>query len=186
MAINRVDTNDPDHFFDQFIEWSDNPTEGLLPFTSYSDAMAKYDFGDFKVSIDISNEVKLAKCKAGSFPGDFAEDADVLLGINSGSNLPIHLTFDRPISALGAFVSPDGPRNLQYIRKLGVKVVGQPEWIPLLRTAGFSSSRQTATFLGAESTNGTKITEAWFDVVNVPGSIANVRKVAIGNLYFSL
>jgi hypothetical protein len=186
MAINRIDTNDPDHFFDQFIEWRDNPTQGPLPLTSYSDEMAAYDFGDFKVTIDISIGVSLARCKAGSFPADFAEDADVLLGKNSGSNLPIHLTFDRPISAVGAFVSPDAPRDRQYIRKLGVKVVGENDWFPLVRTAAFTSSRQTATFLGAESTNGTKITEVWFDVVNVPGSIANIRKVAISNLYFSL
>jgi hypothetical protein len=186
MAINRIDTSNPDGVFDQFIEWSDNPTEGPLPLTSYSDAMAAYDYGDFKVSIDLSSEVILAKCKTGSFAGDFDEGADVLLGTNSGSNLPIHLTFDRPISALGAFVSPDGPRNLQYIRKMGVKVVGQNDWIPLVRTAAFLGARKTATFLGAESTNGTKITEVWFDVVNVPGNVAKVRKVAIGNLYFSV
>jgi hypothetical protein len=186
MAIVNFNSTAPDSDFDHFVDWRYHPTEGELSLIAFSDVTAHYDFGDMAVDIDLTETVWLRQCRGMSFLGDFAKDTSLLLAKSSNNILPIHLSFSRPVSSLGAYVSPNSTSGFSYIRKMGVKLVGQNQWIPLARTAGFSGKFDTACFLGANATAGEKISQVWFDVVNDLGNSQPIKHVAIGNLYFNL
>lgn len=189
MAINRVDAFDQGAF-SHLVDWVNHPTQGSLLKTVsrwvYNKTTTSYAYQECTVGITIRRDhrVKLTRCGANNFVADFEDDACVLLGPNAPGALPIHLVFDPPILALGAFMSAEATAGLTYTRQLSTKLEGAADWDVVTRSAPISTNQNTATFLGAETANGARITEAWFDVFNEPGNPDDVGQVAIGNLYF--
>jgi hypothetical protein len=184
--IKSVTTFDPTAFA-HFIDWGQNPTEGVLaPDHRYNSRTCQYARPDITAVLSIDRAVFYTTCSANFFNGDFAQNANVVLGDNIGSNLPIHVTFRvGDVTKIGMHISAVTVPGTQYFRQLGVRARGRKQWQTFTVKARISSSRGTAAFLGAEALPGEFIEEFWVDVVNVPGGSADIRQVAIGDLYFS-
>lgn len=183
MALQRID--DPNDLA-SFTEWKENPDAGVLPPRwRYLAPTNVYGYGDLTLTLSIDTEVTLMVCRQKFFNGDFAEGASCILGANEGANLPIHITFDPPVARVGAFVSADTKPGEDYLRQLGVKALGADDWDVLTATAPITRKRGSAPFLGARYGAGTRISEIWFDVVNVPGNNFDIAQVAIGNLFYT-
>lgn len=186
MAVQRID--DPDQFA-FYTDWSENPDPDigtLVAPSIYSEPANTYDYGDLVITISIQTRVKFMRCSQDLFNGDFAENAACILGKNEGANLPVHITFDPPVARVGARVSADTMPGETYLRQLGVKALPTDQWDVVTATGPVTTKRGRAPFLGARYSEGKRISEAWFDVVNVPGNNFDILQVAIGNLHYTL
>ena len=183
IKIEKYESSD----FDLEVDWKirpSSPNAPLLPVWRYNDPTAVYKFNDnFSITISIERAVYLSCCKAGFFNYDLNQDESVLLGDNIGSNLPIHLVFDPPISALGAYGSADTTPGEEYQRLLAILPDDDQSWQILSSTAPVTRTRGAATFMGATATGNSRIKEMWFDMINIPGNSYDIRQVGIGTLY---
>ena len=178
-------SRDPTDFDDAFVlDWTDHPQQGPVGVPQVVDTMLQgYHFNEGTVSVDIGGPpVSLSRCSVHGFNFNFASGDPVLLGDNLAGKLPVHLTFNPPVRAVGTQVSASGPVGHAYLAQFAVRLA-DGTWRPCTANATLNRKRGTAPFVGALAADGVEITEAWFDVVDVTNQVDFVR-VAINQLYW--
>ncbi|MFT3762310.1 MAG: hypothetical protein QM761_06785 [Pseudoxanthomonas sp.] len=166
------------------MDWvKDSASPGMaLPRTLTTAALATYSFDVADIAIDrVGAAIGFSRCSQNLFNGNLASGEGVLLGDNRPDTRPIHLTFARPLRALGACVSAIGNRNTPYVGVLWAKV--DNEWKRFVSSGELSSKRGSAPFVGLQVGQGSAITEAWFDADD-DGQPDRFPRVAIGSLYY--
>lgn len=166
------------------LDWvKDSANPGMaLPRALTSAALATYSFDVADIAIDRAGAaIAFSRCSQNLFNGNLASGEGVLLGDNRPDTRPIHLTFARPLRALGACISAVGNRGTPYVGVLWAKV--DAEWKRLVSSGELSSRRGSAPFAGLQVGPGSAITEAWFDADD-DGGPNRFARVAIGSLYY--
>jgi hypothetical protein len=167
-----------------FLDWLDHPQRGALTAPcAVTKTLRDYRFEECDITVDIGGPpVGLSVCSVDAFNFNFESGDGVLLGDNMAGKLPVHLFFNPPLRAMGSHVSASGPVNSDYLAQLSVRL-DDGEWHSQSRQGRLSRSRGSAPFMGAITTNGKRITEAWFDVVD-PLNRNDFFRVAINHFYF--
>jgi hypothetical protein len=156
-----------------------------LPFCIDAE-LQTYAFAQCDISIDIGGPaVFLERCQFGGFNFNFGNNDGILLADNTPDKLPVHLTFNPPLQALGSQVSATGPLNVDYLGLLAVRLESTGDWEHWSRRGTLNRNRGSAPFLGAAAKPGERIAEAWFDVVDAQNANGvNFIHVAINRFYF--
>jgi hypothetical protein len=177
----------PDTLYEYEIDWRDHPTFGRLPLDfQMTMNTSAYEFADAPaVRLLAPTPTFVTCCKQGCFNYDLDEGQSVLLADNADSMFPVHLHFDTPVAAVGAYVSADAAAGRDYVRQVAVRLEGDTQWTTFTLAAPLSKQRGTAPFLAVRANGGSRIEEIGFDVMNVPGNTGSVRQVAIGSLFFT-
>ncbi len=186
MSLEFFDTPFDDYEYE--LDWLDHPALGRLPLESRLRLnMRTYEFED-PPTVRIVSQVQtfVSSCRFTGFNGDLDEGATVLLGRQTANIYPVHLRFDAPVRAIGAFISADGMLGNDYMRHVAVLLEGDTQWQrPFQRVAPLSDVRGSAPFLAVSANGGPRIAEVAFDVTNVPGGAGSVAQVAIGSLFYT-
>ncbi len=166
------------------IDWLDHPSGRLALGEVLGMDTSVYQFDDpLTVRLLAPTPTSVSCCRQGFVSVDLDEGETLLLADNRDSMFPVHVAFDTPVSKVGAFVSADAATGRNYKREMAVLLEGQTQWQTFTMVAPLTKNRGTAAFLAVSATNGSRIAEIGFDVMNVPGVVAKVRRVAIGSLY---
>lgn len=166
-----------------WFDWAHHPALGPLP-TPLDLTIAEQDylFHEFGVQIDLGGPaVTVSRCSAQGFDAAFATNDGVLLGDNLAGRLPLHLLFQTPLRGLGTQISAVGPVGQGYLAQLLLRL-DDGSWQTFAQPAQLRRQRNTAPFLGALCSDGRRIVEAAFDVVD-PANQADFPRVAISALY---
>ncbi|MFT3757045.1 MAG: hypothetical protein QM769_14100 [Pseudoxanthomonas sp.] len=165
-------------------DWvKDSSSPGMaLPRALTTTVLATYNFDVADIAIDrVGTAMTFSRCSQNLFNGNLASSEGVLLGDNRSDNRPIHLTFARPLRALGVCISAVGNRNTPYVGVLWALI--DNEWKRFVAPGELSSKRGSAPFVGLQVGPGSRITEAWFDADDA-GHPNPFPRVAIGSLHY--
>ncbi len=185
MSADIMPSTTPADFGNAFwLDWLDHPQHGRLTAPrAVTKTLQDYHFEECDITLDIGGPpMRLSVCSTGGFNFNFDSGEGVLLGDNLAGKLPVHLTFNPPLRAIGSHVSASGPVNRDYLAKLEVKL-DDGVWHPQSCIGTLNRVRGSAPFMGAFTANGKRITEAWFDVV-CPLNRNDFLCVAINHFYF--
>jgi hypothetical protein len=182
------DTAQPSTAFEYVADWRQHPSRGELPRGARLTMNTRlYDYDDpAPIEVVPGAPAFVGCCEQGGFNYDFGEGDTVLLADNLDDSYPLHLRFEQPVSEIGAYVSADAAADVDYERRVAVKLVGEATWRPaFVHVAPLTSHRGTAPFLTVRANGGPRIAEVGFDVTNLPGRSGTINQVAIGPLFFS-
>ncbi len=183
MTLEFLDTP-PQTKFDFIIDWLDHPS-GRLPLgEALGMDTSVYEYDDAPtLRLLAPTPTIVSCCRQGLFNADLDENETVLLADNRDSMFPVHMSFDPPVSSVGAYVSADAATGRDYKREIAVLLEGDTQWQTFTLVAPLTKNRGTSAFMAVRANCGARIAEVGFDVMNVPGVPAKVRRVAIGPLY---
>ncbi len=124
-----------------------------------------------------------------SFVCGFPDAESVLISKYQGQNNSVHVSFDPPVSAVGARVGGDGAMDFRFFATLEVALdTGVRVPIQTPNSAPFTRAPGAAPFVGATPiAAGTKIRDAWFDLkvdANVVPARARCDWIGVGTLLF--
>ncbi len=170
------------------LAWTDSFLSMNDQFTTLN---SRFEFGDGQaVTIDLDGpSVFLNICRADlGFIGGFDDGDPVIQGEADAGRMPIHLIFDRPVSAAGAHVSVVAGRfnsRHQYTTQMGVLLEGETSWCsPIVKPLIRSRSFKTAPFLGVRVQPGQPgIKEVYFDAIGATNSVPTATLIAINELH---
>lgn len=179
-------TTPPDTDFEYVIDWLDHPS-GRLPLGEFLNMdTSVYEFADAPtLRLLAPTPTSVSCCRQGFFNCDLDEGESVLLADNRDSMFPVHVHFDTPVSEVGAYVSADAATGRDYKREIAVLLEGDTQWQTFTLAAPLTKERGSAAFLAVRANGGSRISEIGFDVMNVPGVAAKVRRIAVGPLYLT-
>jgi hypothetical protein len=185
MSLVFLDTP-PDAAFEYVIDWLDHPSGRLTLEVPLDLDTSVYEFADAPtLRLLAPTPTSVSCCQQGHLSVDLDEGDTLLLADNRDSMFPVHLHFDTPVSEVGAYVSADAATGRDYKREIAVLLEGQTQWQTFTLVAPLTKNRGTAAFMAVRANGGSRISEIGFDVMNVPGVPAKVRRVAIGSLYLT-
>lgn len=189
MTVTYVKVTDPAGFSDGFfVDWSEHPGQfppnRLAPQMIYDTGSCQYDFGDQRVTIDVSgSQVTMSACDPNFFAGCFHPGDTLLLAENRAGQMPVHLVFDPPIRGVGTRIGAEGPIGEPYIAQLFARDAASHEWGAVVTNATLSRRNDSAPFVGARTRGRGLIDEVWFDVIS-PSHGGDFVQVAINQLYY--
>jgi hypothetical protein len=188
MATSFVDLNSPDDLSAGFyIEWAerppDFPPQPMVPVAPYDNALCVYDFGDFRVDIDVQGPpVVLSACDPALLVGSFAPGDSVLLGDTHDTAIPLRLTLTPSVRAIGTRVAAIGPPGSKYLATVKARDATTGTWMSRVVEGTVSLDDESAPFIGLRCRNGGLIDQVSFDVASLTPGV-QFTQVAINQLF---
>ncbi len=173
-----------------FVEWAahppDYPPNPLMPGTAFHAGNAVYDYRplglDQIIRIDVLGPpVSLSVADDTFVAGLFTPGESLLVGDNQPSKMPVHLSFEPPVCAVGARVAAVGNAGEPFLATLNVRDPASGAWFGTSQPGVVSLAWDVAPFVGLRA--GGLIDEIWCDVMS-PGNQHHFPQVLVGTLYF--
>ena len=181
----------PDQFADPYAtDWTDHPQKGPLNVpraVTMGLQTYLYDVSGTALAITIAIDggpMQISRCAKTDFDGNFATGDGVLQGDSQAGLMPVHLSFNPPLTCVGAHVSASGSVGRKYQALLDV-LCSDGSSTKFTADGVLSRQRGAAPFAGVIAPAGVGITDIWFDAVHTDNQV-HFASVAINNLLWEL